>query len=100
MSNKMFLSPAFHVKPLTDIRTQDQTAFSGLPTLCWELLLCFSIKPHLITLQKKKEPELSLKKIVYGCFACVSLCVLCVCPVPREARRGHQIPLNWSFRWL
>ena len=26
--------------------------------------------------------------------------VYCVCLVPIEARRGHQISWNWSYRWL
>lgn len=31
---------------------------------------------------------------VYGCFACLYFCTLCVCLVPQEA------PWNRSYRWL
>lgn len=32
------------------------------------------------------------------CLACVH--VHCVCPVPAEARTGHQIPCRQSYRWV
>ena len=35
------------------------------------------------------------KKLFYAC-----LCMLCACLVPTEARRGHRLPWNWSYRWL
>jgi hypothetical protein len=45
----------------------------------------------------------SLKKFylfllyVCGYFACMYVCVPCMCLVPMQARRGHQSPLNWSY---
>lgn len=30
----------------------------------------------------------------------VWVCVLCVCQVPKEARKRHHIPRNWSYRPL
>lgn len=40
--------------------------------------------------------SLFFKKLicVYGCFACLYFCTLCVCLVPQEA------PWNRSYRWL
>lgn len=35
---------------------------------------------------------------LYGSFAYVNVCVLCLCLVHMEARRGHQIFENWSYR--
>jgi hypothetical protein len=30
---------------------------------------------------------------------CLHVC-LCACLVPSKDRRGHQVPWNWSYRWL
>lgn len=35
-----------------------------------------------------------------GCFVCMYVCVLCACLVPKEGRRGHGIPWNWTFMQL
>lgn len=35
-----------------------------------------------------------------GCFACMYFCTPSVYPVSMEARGGHPIPWNWSYRWL
>jgi hypothetical protein len=41
--------------------------------------------------------------ILCVCFACIHACVyvcaLCVCLLPSEARRGHQMSCNWSYGW-
>ena len=34
------------------------------------------------------------------CFAYICVCVLCICPMLKEVRRGHRIPWNWSDGWL
>jgi hypothetical protein len=34
------------------------------------------------------------------CFACMNACTLCAYLGPMEARRGHQMPWNWSYKWL
>jgi hypothetical protein len=30
----------------------------------------------------------------------MDICAQPVCLVPAKDRRGHQIPWNWSYRWL
>ena len=37
---------------------------------------------------------------VYGCFACIYVCVLCVCLLPVKVRKGQWIPWGWIYRWL
>ena len=37
---------------------------------------------------------------VYVCFACMYVCAPHVCLVPTEVRGSHEIPENWSYRWL
>lgn len=37
---------------------------------------------------------------VYRCFAYKYVCIPYVCLGPLEARRRHQIPRNWTYRWL
>ena len=36
---------------------------------------------------------------VHGYFGCMYICAPCVCLVPVEVRRGHQISQYWSY-WL
>jgi hypothetical protein len=47
--------------------------------------------------------EIPLLKV----YLCASLLLIhmnilpaCVCLMPREIRGGHQMPWNWSYRWL
>lgn len=44
----------------------------------------------------KKSDVLSLFFNAYVEQTCAPL----ACLVPKESRRGHQIPQNWSYRWL
>ena len=45
-------------------------------------------------------------RFVLFCFSCVwvtscmYVCVPCTCLVPVGIRKGHQIPWNWSYKWL
>lgn len=34
--------------------------------------------------------------LLYECLTCMYICLPCVCLVPVQVRKGHQIPLNWS----
>lgn len=36
---------------------------------------------------------------VYSCFARLYVCAPCAYLPPVEARRRHQVPWNWSYRW-
>lgn len=37
---------------------------------------------------------------VCGYFACMYVCIICVCPVPSQARRGHRLCWNnCNYRW-
>lgn len=36
----------------------------------------------------------------YECFVCMYVCVTCSCSMPTEARKEHQIPDIWSYKWL
>ena len=40
-----------------------------------------------------------LKDIILymDCFACIYVCVPCVCLMPLEVRRGRKTPQNYSF---
>lgn len=37
---------------------------------------------------------------MYGCFVYMSVYVLHVWLVPREARKGFLVPSHYSYRWL
>ena len=37
---------------------------------------------------------------VYGCFVCIYICAPHACLVTLEARRGHWMSWNWSYRQL
>lgn len=37
---------------------------------------------------------------MYVCFVCMYVCTLHSCPVPEEAKRGHQILWDWSYKQL
>lgn len=37
---------------------------------------------------------------VFGWFACIYVCILCAFLGSTEARSGHQIPWDWSYRCL
>lgn len=37
--------------------------------------------------------------ILYVWVVCLHVCI-CMCKLPEEAGRGHQIPQNWNYRWL
>lgn len=41
-----------------------------------------------------------LKIFLYECFTCMYVCVPCTSMVSTEARRGNQMPWNWSYKWL
>lgn len=37
---------------------------------------------------------------IYSCFVCMYVFAPCVWLVPRKAKRRHQTPWYWSYRWL
>jgi hypothetical protein len=67
------------------------------------LLLCVRVQNR-VSLCSSGCPETSVFKFLfyygYGCFARKYVCAPCVSLVPREARREHWIPWNWSYRQL
>lgn len=36
---------------------------------------------------------------MYECLASMYVYTSYACPVPREIRKGHQIPYNWNYKW-
>ena len=79
------------------------------PHVCLVLALCshqLTPSESLLCLDTDRKPFLLLCRIfkndlfdyVYMCLACMYICAPCACLVPEEARRGHQIPWNWSYR--
>lgn len=36
---------------------------------------------------------------IHRCLAYIYVCVPHVCLLPMEAKRGHQIPWYWGYRW-
>lgn len=84
LNNMMDSMPHFHHR-------------SGLKRPCF-VLFCFPWKFELWL--EVKNSFVWLYFYAYDSFACMYVCMPCACLVPSAARKGHQVPWNWSYRQL
>lgn len=56
--------------------------------------------PHLTIEPVFKKFSLITLFYVYRHFIGMYMYVPCTCLVPMETKGGHQMPWNWSYRWL
>lgn len=88
-----------HFKPSTQETEADRSLVSC--RLAWSTL----VSSRATELQRDPASKTNQQRCTYFCMVfCLHICMHTTCytehPLPGKARRGHQIPSNWSFRWV